>query len=337
MEPFDAVINYLREGRSGTLATIISRVGAAPREVGAKVFVGEDAKVHGTIGGGCVEAEVWQHARSVLRQQEAKRLRYTMSGTTVEDEGMICGGTVDLLLEPVTAKHKEIYEKIFDCLSGGGRAVVVTRTDDGPFQKSLVLEGGERLGDMILTDCPMEFDEVFQTALPHVENGLLIERVAPPPRLYIYGGGHISQHISRMAKAVDFHVTVIDDREIFANRERFPEADEVIVEEFRDVFETGRPLQNGYAVIVTRGHKHDAVVLEEVLRRPPRYTGMIGSRRKVKILFDDLRRKGFEEDLLGTVHAPIGIDIGAQTPQEIAVSVVAELIKARSAVNERDR
>ena len=330
MEPFDAVIDYLREGRSGTLATIISRVGAAPRESGAKVFVGEDGKVHGTIGGGCVEAEVWQHARSVLRQSEPKRLRYTMSGTTVEDEGMICGGTVDLFLEPVTAKHREVYEKIFECLSGNGRAVVVTRIEGGPFQKSLVLKGGERLGDMALPDCLMEFDEVFQVASPRVEDGLLIETVVPPPCLYIYGGGHISQHISRMAKAVDFNVTIIDDREIFACRERFPEADEIIVGEFKDVFKTGQPLHNGYAVIVTRGHKHDAVVLEEVLKRPPRYTGMIGSRRKVKILFDDLRRKGFAEDLLGTVHAPIGIDIGAETPQEIAVSIVAELIKVRS-------
>jgi xanthine dehydrogenase accessory factor len=331
MEPFDAVIDYLREGRSGTLATIISRVGAAPRESGAKVFVGEDGKVHGTIGGGCVEAEVWQHARSVLRHSEPKRLRYAMSGTTVEDEGMICGGTVDLFLEPITAKHREVYEKIYACLSGNGRAVVVTRIDGGPFRKSLVPESGERLGDMALPDRLTEFDRIFQAGSPRVEDGLLIEAVVPPPRLYIYGGGHISQHISRMAKAVDFHVTIIDDREIFANRERFPEADEVIADEFRDVFETSRPPHNGYAVIVTRGHKHDAVVLEEVLKRPPRYTGMIGSRRKVKILFDDLRRKGFTEDLLGSVHAPIGIDIGAETPQEIAVSIVAELIKARSA------
>jgi len=331
MEPFEAVIGYLRDGREGALATIVSRVGAAPREAGAKVFVGDDGKVYGTIGGGCVEAEVWQHARGVIRQSEPVRLRYAMSGTTVEDEGMICGGTVDLFLEPVTAKYRDIYEKIFNCVSGDGQAVVVTRIDGGPFQKSLMLESGERLGDMVLPDRLTEFDRIFRAGSPRVEDGLLIEAVVPPPRLYIYGGGHISQHISRMAKAVDFHVTVIDDRDIFANRERFPEADEVIVEEFRDVFRTGRPLHNGYAVIVTRGHKHDAVVLEEVLKRPPRYTGMIGSRRKVKILFDDLRRKGVAEDLLKAVHAPIGIDIGAETPQEIAVSIVAELVKVRSA------
>ena len=125
-------------------------------------------------------------------------------------------------------------------------------------------------------------------------------------------------------------MTVIDDRNSFANRERFAEADEIVVEEFGEVFKKTRPSRNEYAVIVTRGHKHDSVVLEEVLKNPPKYTGMIGSKRKVKIIFDDLRRKGVTEDLLQTVHAPIGIDIGAETPQEIAVSIVAELIKIRS-------
>jgi len=332
MEPFDTIIGYLRAGKSGTLATIISRVGAAPRAAGAKVFVGDDGQVYGTIGGGCVEAEVWQHARGVLRQEESKRLRYAMSGTSVEDEGMICGGTVELFLEPVTAKHKEIYETIFDCLCGDGRAIVFTSTEGVPFRKSLVTENGAIMGDLPVPDALRECGELAGGCPPRIQDGLLIETVVSPDRLYIYGAGHISQHISRMAKAVDFHVTVVDDRGIFANRERFPEADEVIVEEFRDVFTKTRPPNNGYAVIVTRGHKHDAVVLEEVLKKPPRYTGMIGSRRKVKILFDDLRGKGFEEDILAAVHAPIGIDIGAETPQEIAVSIVAELIRIRSAV-----
>jgi len=329
MEPFDKIIEYLREGRGGTLATIISRVGAAPRDAGAKIFIGDDGSIYGTIGGGCVEAEVWQHARSVIRNQEAKRLRYAMSGKTVEDEGMICGGTVDLFLEPVTQKYRDVYETIFECHLKGGRAVVFTTIDGSPFRKLLILENGTTFGDLAISDT-LKFQDVLCNSSPRIQDGLLIETVLPPAHVYIYGGGHISQHISRMAKAVDFHVTVIDDRKFFANRERFPEADEIVVEDFKDVFKKARPLSNDYAVIVTRGHKHDAVVLEEVLKKPPRYTGMIGSRRKVKILFDDLREKGFDDDLLGTVHAPIGIDIGAETPQEIAVSIIAELIKIRS-------
>ncbi|MHB8111136.1 MAG: XdhC family protein [Syntrophorhabdaceae bacterium] len=329
MEPFDKIIEYLREGRGGTLATIISRVGATPRDAGAKIFIGDDGSIDGTIGGGCVEAEVWQHARSVIRNREAKRLRYAMSGKTVEDDGMICGGTVDLFLEPVTEKHRDIYETIFECHLKGGRAVIFTTIGSSPFRKLLILENGKTFGDLVIPDT-LKFQDFICNSSPLVQDGLLIESVLPPAHVYIYGGGHISQHISRMAKAVDFHVTVVDDREYFANRERFPEADEIVVEDFRDVFKETRPRANDYAVIVTRGHKHDAVVLEEVLKNPPRYTGMIGSRRKVKILFDDLRDKGFGDDLLRTVHAPIGIDIGAETPQEISVSIIAELIKIRS-------
>ncbi len=187
MEPFDTIIDYLRAGKSGTLATIISRVGAAPRAAGAKVFVGDDGQVYGTIGGGCVEAEVWQHARGVLRQEESKRLRYAMSGKTVEDEGMICGGTIELFLEPVTAKHKDIYETIFDCLCGDGRAIVFTSTEGTPFQKSLVTENGAILGDLSVLDALREFDELSAGSPPRIQGGLLIETVVSPDRLYIYG------------------------------------------------------------------------------------------------------------------------------------------------------
>jgi xanthine dehydrogenase accessory factor len=290
-----------------------------------------DGKIYGTVGGGCVEAEVWHHAQSVMAKNVVKKLNYALNGKTVEDEGMICGGTVELFIEPVTTKHKEVYQKIIECLTGGERAIVMTSTEDVPFQKTLITETGNIKGDHpVFVPGKEELEKFFRTPSPSVRDGFLIESVIPSPHLYIYGAGHISQHISKMAKAVDFHVTVIDDRNSFANRGRFAEADDIVVEEFREVFKITRPSLNGYAVIVTRGHKHDSVVLEEVLKNPPRYIGMIGSRRKVKILFDDLRRKGIKEDLLQTIHAPIGIDIGAETPQEIAVSIAAELIKVRS-------
>lgn len=277
-----------------------------------------------------MEAEVWQHARAVITKGEAKNLRYALNGKTVEDEGMICGGTVEILLEPVTARQKAVYDRILQCVSEGAKAVVITKTGSLPFTKTLITEDGDATGDKI----PPGFQEGFETysreTEPSVRNGYLVEPVIPQPYLYIYGAGHISQYISRMAKMVDFHVTVIDDRAHFANKERFPEADEIIVDEFEDVCAEMRPHKNGYAVIVTRGHKHDAVVLEEVLRKPPRYVGMIGSKRKVKIIYDDLIKRGTDEKLLQSVCAPIGIDIGAETPQEIAMSIVSELVRTRS-------
>jgi xanthine dehydrogenase accessory factor len=149
------------------------------------------------------------------------------------------------------------------------------------------------------------------------------------PRLYIFGAGHVSQYISRVAHMTDFDVIVIDDRADYCNEARFPEAKETIVEAFDDVFEH-LPFRGGeYVVIVTRGHKHDALVLGHVLKEPTRYVGMIGSARKTKMVLNHLRAEGIEESLLARVYAPIGLDIGAETPQEIGVSIVAELIKVR--------
>ncbi len=331
MEPFDTINKCLLQGRSGVLATITSRVGATPRDAGAKVFIDDEGSIHGTIGGGCVEAEVWHHAKSVASTGQCRNLRYALNGKTVEDEGMICGGTLEFFLEPVSVKHKEVYEIILECLSGGERALVITNAGGLPFTKSVVTESGVRKGDPPFFDPEKEkFDKFFKGPPLSFQDGFLIEAVAPYPYLYIYGAGHISQHISRMAKAVDFHVTVIDDRDSFANKDRFPEADDIIVEDFGETDELKGPRSNGYAVIVTRGHKHDGIVLENILKNPPHYVGMIGSKRKVKILFDDLRTKGIADELLRAVHAPIGIDIGAETPQEIAVSIVAELVKTRS-------
>lgn len=331
MEPLEGLIKCLEQGRRGALATIVSRKGATPRDAGAKVFIGEDGALHGTVGGGCVEAEVWHHARSVMNSGEPKVLRYSLNGQTVEDEGMICGGTVEIFIEPVTEKQAGIYKGILSCLEDGENIIIATGIDGRPFRKVLITGSGHVTGDPLQSFPGKDIESYLDLKAPLIHDGLLIEALHPLPRVFVYGAGHISQFISRTAKMVDFYVTVIDDRVQFANAERFAEADEIIVEDFSKVFQKKIPNKNDYAIIVTRGHKHDAIVLEEVLKKPPRYVGMIGSKRKIKIIYDDLRRKGFDEGSLDAVHAPIGIDIDAETPQEIAVSIVAELIKARSA------
>jgi xanthine dehydrogenase accessory factor len=142
MEAFDAIIEYLAQGKRGALATIVSRIGATPRDAGAKVFIGEDGKIFGTIGGGCMEAEIWQHAKAVVASGEVKNLRYSLSGRTVEDEGMICGGTAEIFLEPVTERQKEVYDTFMQCISNGERVMVVTKTDGPPFQKTLIAGHG---------------------------------------------------------------------------------------------------------------------------------------------------------------------------------------------------
>src|SRR4030042_2262368 len=159
---------------------------------------------------------------------------------------------------------------------------------------------------------------------------VLLEPILSEPTVYIFGAGHISQQLSPLVKRVTFKVVIIDDREMFANRERFPEVDEVIVSEFEECFDQLSIDESSYIVIVTRGHLYDGFVLEQAVKTKAYYVGMIGSKKKIRILFENLREKGVSKETLDRVYAPIGIDINSETPEEIAVSIVAQLIKVRS-------
>jgi xanthine dehydrogenase accessory factor len=159
---------------------------------------------------------------------------------------------------------------------------------------------------------------------------ILLEPIRPEPTVFIFGCGHISTCLAPLAKTVGFHVVVTDDRPMFANRERFPEADEIVVAPFTEVFNRLKIDESAYLVIVTRGHLYDGAVLEQALQTSPRYIGMIGSQKKIGTLYANLMKRGISRDLLRGVHAPIGLDIGAETPEEIAISIVAELIQVRA-------
>ena len=329
MDLYSIIDDYLEKGSGGALATIVKKLGAAPREEGAKMFVGKDGKFYGTVGGGCTEAEVWQEARKVMKTGVAKLLHYTMDGKQLEDEGMICGGNVDVFVEPVTEKHRTLYRALSDLERQGRGALLITRFSDEGLSKSLVEEDGTVLGDAVDKGMRADFQRYTHEKRPLVSGNTIVEPLQTAPVLYIFGAGHVSQYVSRVATMVDFNVTVIDDREDFANRERFPEAERVIVDDFARVFDQLIFHGNEYVVILTRGHKHDAVVLEQAMKRPSRYVGMIGSKRKTRMVMDYMRQQGFDETTLKSVYAPIGIAINSETPQEIAISIAAELIKVR--------
>ncbi len=329
MDLYGIIDDYLEKGSGGALATIVKKLGAAPREEGAKMFVGSDGKFYGTVGGGCTEAEVWQEARKVIKTGMPKLLHYTMDGKQLEDEGMICGGNVDIFVEPVTEKYRALYRALSDLERQGRGAVLVTRFTDEGLSKSLVEEDGTVFGDPVGEGIEADFQRYANEKRPIVSGNAIIEPLQTAPVLYIFGAGHVSQYVSRVATMVDFNVTVIDDREEFANRERFPEAERVIVDDFAQVFDQLSFHGNEYVVILTRGHKHDALVLEQVMKRPSRYVGMIGSKRKTRMVMDYMRQQGFDDKTLESVYAPIGIAINSETPQEIAISIAAELIKVR--------
>ncbi|HVN24187.1 MAG TPA: XdhC/CoxI family protein [Syntrophorhabdales bacterium] len=329
MDLYSIIDEYLERGSGGALATIVKKLGAAPREEGAKMFVGSDGKFYGTVGGGCTEAEVWQEARKVIKTGAAKLLHYTMDGKQLEEDGMICGGNVDIFVEPVADKYRTLYRAIPQLERQGVGALLITRFSEREFSKSLIREDGVVLGDAPGEEARTDFQQYLREKKPVVSGNTVVEPLQTSPVLYVFGAGHVSQYVSRVATMVDFNVTVIDDREEFANTGRFPEAERVIADDFLHVFDQLSFHGNEYVVILTRGHKHDALVLEQVMRRPTRYVGMIGSKRKTRMVMDYMKQRGFDEKALGSVYAPIGISINSETPQEIAVSIVAELIKVR--------
>ncbi|MCX8022153.1 MAG: XdhC family protein [Syntrophorhabdaceae bacterium] len=329
MELYETVANYLKDGQKGILVTVIYRAGSSPREAGAKMFVGEDRRTYGTVGGGRLEAQAYEEALTMMDEKGVKILHIRMDGRAVEGDAMLCGGNVDILLEPVLERHIEVYRRVAYLGRRGRKGLVVTRIKEGEYSKTLIEENLETSGDGLSKQDVERFSPYVNEKGPVEVDGYLLEPIKTLSVLYIFGAGHVSQFLSKVAKMVDFHVVIIDDRAEFANRERFPEADELVVEDFHRVFDTLKFTGEEFVAIITRGHKYDAHVLFEVLKRPTRYIGMIGSKRKVRIVLDHMRQSGFSEEQLEKVHAPIGIDIKAETPQEIAISIVAELIKVR--------
>jgi len=354
------IVKGLEKKEKLALATLITRVGSAPRGVGAKYLIKEDGTSFGSIGGGCVEAEVWQGAREVMRKGEGGILHFSLTAEQLAEGGLICGGNIDIFVEPLKEEFTPIYREVTKMKQKGGAAVLATliSVDDvfpkGERSKALFKISGEKVGSLLggneLEQRVLREGEVsLREKKPKVivlssEEGdtrrgelvepwkkmeVLLEPIFSEPIVYIFGAGHISQQLSPLAKRVHFKVVVIDDREIFANRERFPEADEVIVSEFEKCFDQLHIDESSYIVIVTRGHLYDGFVLERAVKTNARYIGMIGSKKKIRTLYQNLMEKGISKEALGRVHAPIGIDIHSETPEEIGVSIIAELIKAR--------
>ncbi len=249
---FEEIVRMRRAGERGALATIVHTNGSIPSFESSRMLVREDGSISGTIGGGCVEADVWAAAKDVIQSEQPRKMAFNLNHDAEYDSGLICGGTLEIFVEPIL----------------------------------------------------------------------------PQPNLYIFGGGHVSSAVARAANAAGFTITVIDDREAFANTERFPMARELYTS-FQEAYDKLDPNSASYLLIVTRGHKDDMRVLAWAVRTQARYIGMIGSKRKVLSVYQALEREGYSPSEFERVHAPVGLDIGALTPEEIAISITAELIAVR--------
>src|SRR5690349_10831798 len=252
MDLFEEIVRMRRAGQRGALATIVHTNGSIPSYESSRMLVREDGSLVGTVGGGCVEADVWAAAKEVMHKESPRKLVFNLNNEASYDNGLICGGTVEIFVEPIL----------------------------------------------------------------------------PQPIVYLFGGGHVSMAVANAAHAAGFGIGVVDDREAFANKQRFPMAQEIFTT-YEEAFEKLRPNASTYLVIVTRGHKEDMRVLAWAVRTPARYIGMIGSKRKVLSVYKALEKEGYRPEEFERVYAPMGLEIGALSPEEIAIGIVAELISVR--------
>ncbi len=285
------VLRETQAGRSVAVCVIVATRGSTPQPPGTMVCVDEAAAMSGTLGGGCVEANVRRRAHHVLSRNRSELITFALDGDFGYDDGMICGGQMDIAVT-VVAPTSDLgpYRDAADSLREGRPTVLPIRVETG--------EG------------PVEYRV-------HLE---------AEPQLVIAGAGHISRVLARTVLPLGFGVHVIDDRPTYANADRFAHPIRTTVGDIGSTLRTWPIDGNTYIVIVTRGHKHDEQALGAVLDSPARYIGMIGSRRKVKVVLDDLRHDGASEEQLARVHAPIGLPIHAVTTEEIALSIAAELV-----------
>ena len=326
---YSEIVKALGRKERLALATLITRVGSAPRAEGAKYLIKEDGVSLGSIGGGCVEAEVWQEAREVMMKGQGRVLHFNLTSEQLAEGGLICGGNVDILVEPLREEYLEIYQEVMRIKQKGGAGVLVTPiTVDGAYPKEgsskmLMKNTGEKIGFLFCGEKAeerilKESEAILRRNSPTVmifESGeensswkkmeMLLEPILSEPTIYIFGAGHVSQQLAPLAKRVSFKVVVIDDREMFANCERFPEADQIIVSEFEKCFDNLYIDGSSYLVIVTRGHLYDGFVLEQAIKTNARYIGMIGSKKKIRTLYQNLMETGIPKETLDKVYAPI--------------------------------
>src|SRR6266853_1047729 len=250
---FDEIQRLRQEGRKAVLATIVQIRGSVPSFQTAKMLVRDDGSTLGSVGGGCVEADVWAAAQDVLKEEKSRVMNFDLTEESMAESGLICGGKVEIFVEPIL----------------------------------------------------------------------------PIPEMIIFGAGHISTQVSKIATIAGFRTTIVDNRPVFANAERFPEAIAIHSDTFEAAFEAITPTENSYLVIVTRGHQEDENVLRWAVGTNARYIGMIGSKRKIRTIAETLTKEGIDRERIERVHMPIGLEVGAVTPEEIAVAIVAEAIQIR--------
>ncbi len=337
------ICKQLASGSPVVLASIVIQQGSAPRNSGTKMVIGADGKVFGTIGGSLLEWTSIKRAGEVISLQKSAFLEFDLSADGAESKGMICGGRTVVLLDYIApiSENRKFFESFNAAVVAGSNVYLLTYLagpDDNLRQagRALIFPDGKMTGSFPLSRSDTERLNAELHNISSIEVftfgnlRAVVDRIQKVTTLYCFGAGHVALPTAHIASLVGFRVIVIDDRPEFASTERFPDAFSVqVMENFDHAFNGLDIDSDSFLVILTRGHQFDRTVLEQALSTRACYIGMISSKKKKEAIFNLLKTKGFTEEALDRVHSPIGIAIGAQTPEEIAVSIVAELIDER--------
>ena len=348
-EIYQKIPELIETSQVGAYCTVVETKGSTPQKPGSKLLILPDLRNVGTLGGGCVEAEARRQAIGLMQGGMPRLLEFQLDSDYGWDDGLICGGNMKIFIDlPKTRPEAEMFERLqalneekipLVC------ATVVTSEKQGIAvgMKMIFATNGERIGTL--------GDSVLETVVAEKTPGVLeenravlfreneraavfLEPLQPRPTLLIAGAGHVGQALCHLGSWLDFDIVIVDDRVDFASAERLPEANKIIVGDIATELRNYPITPLTYVVIVTRGHQHDESALHSVVESNARYIGLIGSRRKIKLIFDDLLELGIPDEKLQRVYAPVGLNINSKTVPEIAVSIASQLIQIRNAAED---
>lgn len=358
-ELWKQLIDDLEQGETVAMATIVRRKGSVPREVGAKMLVHRGGAISGTVGGGCGEAEVWRGALNVIDTGRPTTVQVDLTEEIALESQGVCGGIFDVFIQPWRnmppsdqPSMPQLAQAISEALDGERASALLTVIAAGqPWrarigQTMLVREDGDMLGTLALPDAPADLPaQLVQAARQAIDAGkpriekiggpenawaeVFVEPFLPPPVLLIAGAGHIAAPLAALAHLMGYSVSVTDDRASFANRERFPDARRLLVGDIEATLRDYPITPRTSIVLVTRAHAHDVQGLRAIIDSPAAYIGMIGSQRRVWAVFKLLHDEGVPAEKLLRVRAPIGLDLGGATPEEIALAIMSEITMLR--------
>lgn len=318
----EAVIAAIERGESAVLCTILASSGSSPRGAGARMAVFADGSTLGTIGGGEVEYLATKEALEVLQTGNTRLRSFVLAPEQVRSIGMICGGNVTVYYQHITRSDLPVLLQMREALS----------TDENSWLY-LEIENDAVINFAVISQAQAEEQPELFTSRAVLQKGDILRYAEPlmrAGRVYFFGGGHVGQALIPVLANVDFRVVLYDKRAEVANPERFPMAEAVIHGDYTAIFDKITLKPEDYVVIMTPGHESDFALLEQVLRHETRYVGCIGSRHKIARTQQLLREAGISEERIASVHMPIGLAIGAQTPAEIAICIAAQMIACRA-------